>query len=75
MCLNLIDCHRCARGSVFVFAVGVIDLHLHDVAREVEHANPDWDESNSVRKKVRLGVSICLDVVSIETLDLDTEKS
>ncbi len=24
---------------------------------------------------VRLGVSICLDVVSIETLDLDTEKN
>jgi hypothetical protein len=24
---------------------------------------------------LRLGVSICLDVVSIETLDLDTEKS
>ncbi len=24
--------------------------------------------------KLRLGVSICLDVVSIETLDLDTEK-
>ena len=27
-----------------------------------------------IRKDVGLGVSICLDVVSIETLDLDTEK-
>jgi hypothetical protein len=27
-----------------------------------------------VKFTLRLGVSICLDVVSIETLDLDTEK-
>ena len=40
-----------ARGSVFVEAVCVVDLLLHDVAREVEHADADRDKRNpEVRK-------------------------
>ncbi len=46
------------------------------IGAEVQELTRDLNKTITVLLKViiRLGVLICLDVVSIETLDLDTEK-
>ncbi len=50
---------------------------LSEVIKTLEMIEPPKKHTckNVVNKSVGLGVSICLDMVSIETLDLDTSKS
>ena len=49
-------------------------LRIERFKFSIQLVNPERVKKDKKDKKVRLGVSICLDVVSIETLDLDTEK-